>query len=539
MKKIAILLAGLQTVSFAMHGGNGGYQSPRNYRSVEKFSGKTVWDNVDFNGKKEIFEYFVDREIQFGDAQTFENITNGHYADVPKNFSPNQNSNHKEGMSKKLLSAFKESYEGRMEKDKKTIADLKESYGSAIANLKTTHEAEINVLGEQIIEKDNMLRAGMDEILKLRAENEHLSNHSYNLGESFSENLKELREKEEEIEKLQRNQGFYASPKNPVIRSEEDYDDGHGREINELRENHDRILQQLRETEEEKDSFQGQYQKLQEEKYELTETLEKQKERINEAMEVIENLQEENNNFHEELDLHKNSYEELVKENARLQNAEETLEAQYRGRYQAQEEKRQTEHDREMDAIRNMGREKGVLINNFFDHEMLVDRLHHKKFLTEAIEQEMNWKIKRTKLLCQYDSLSKVNFHKYIDGIKNIVVIIETLNRYMLAGFTEDSFKPSGEPSKGTGLIMSLTSGKVFKLLGDKKAISYDDYYMIFGNSEIRLKTQETTVFSNLGIANRHYNTENYKVNILLGEKDKREVDIKNYEIYEVFFDTY
>jgi len=31
--------------------------------------------------------------------------------------------------------------------------------------------------------------------------------------------------------------------------------------------------------------------------------------------------------------------------------------------------------------------------------------------------------------------------------------------------------------------------------------VSYDDFFFIFGNSEIRLKTQERKIFSNFGVA--------------------------------------
>jgi hypothetical protein len=38
---------------------------------------------------------------------------------------------------------------------------------------------------------------------------------------------------------------------------------------------------------------------------------------------------------------------------------------------------------------------------------------------------------------------------------------------------------------------MSLNNSKAYYLIDNKqKAITYDDYYIIFGNAEIRLKTQ-------------------------------------------------
>jgi hypothetical protein len=52
------------------------------------------------------------------------------------------------------------------------------------------------------------------------------------------------------------------------------------------------------------------------------------------------------------------------------------------------------------------------------------------------------------------------------------------------------------------------------------------------------LKTGENTVFSNFGISNAFFCSEGDRVHDLLGEDGKNEVDIINYEIFEVLFDT-
>jgi hypothetical protein len=59
---------------------------------------------------------------------------------------------------------------------------------------------------------------------------------------------------------------------------------------------------------------------------------------------------------------------------------------------------------------------------------------------------------------------------------------------------------------------------KVFYIRNGMKAIAYDDYYLIFGNSEIRLKSGEGIVFSNFGIANSHFENNHQTVDALFGE---------------------
>ncbi len=76
---------------------------------------------------------------------------------------------------------------------------------------------------------------------------------------------------------------------------------------------------------------------------------------------------------------------------------------------------------------------------------------------------------------------------------------------------------------------MSLTNKKSFYVIENKRSISYDEYYAIFGNSEIRIKSQEETIFSNFGIANSYYNSNGFRVDILLGENTEREVPLETY----------
>jgi hypothetical protein len=66
-----------------------------------------------------------------------------------------------------------------------------------------------------------------------------------------------------------------------------------------------------------------------------------------------------------------------------------------------------------------------------------------------------------------------------------------------------------------------------------RSTISYDDYYIIFGNSEICIKVNDMHVLSNFAIQARHFNSKNRDVNFFLGDT-KREAEMKIYEIYQV-----
>lgn len=56
--------------------------------------------------------------------------------------------------------------------------------------------------------------------------------------------------------------------------------------------------------------------------------------------------------------------------------------------------------------------------------------------------------------------------------------------------------------------------------------MTYDDFFLIFGNAELRIRANERTIFSNFGIGNSFFNNRSHRVNDILMEGDTREVDL-------------
>jgi hypothetical protein len=97
----------------------------------------------------------------------------------------------------------------------------------------------------------------------------------------------------------------------------------------------------------------------------------------------------------------------------------------------------------------------------FFAGEVLEGEEFDKEFLTEVLQNRLKTRILSTKLIYRYDTLNKINFHKYIDGKENIVVIIKLANEYRLGAWTQGAFMPRIVSDKD-GLIFSLTNKKCF-----------------------------------------------------------------------------
>ena len=139
-------------------------------------------------------------------------------------------------------------------------------------------------------------------------------------------------------------------------------------------------------------------------------------------------------------------------------------------------------------------------------------------------------------MLYKYDPINTINFHQYFDGKENIVLVVKTSNGQFIAGFSEDSFKEGKHPQKD-GLIISMTNKTTFTLREvNKNATIYDKLFIIFGNSEIRIRVLEAKVFSNFNIVNSFYNPKGHKVHSILGEGLAREVKTESYEIHQLVF---
>ena len=88
-----------------------------------------------------------------------------------------------------------------------------------------------------------------------------------------------------------------------------------------------------------------------------------------------------------------------------------------------------------------------------------------------------------------------------------------------------------------SGMLMSLTNKKVYPLMEGKRSITYDNYFLIFGNSEIRIKQGELKVFSNFAIANGFFNPMGNNIDNLLSAGKERELLFSRFEIHRVFFE--
>lgn len=138
--------------------------------------------------------------------------------------------------------------------------------------------------------------------------------------------------------------------------------------------------------------------------------------------------------------------------------------------------------------------------------------------------------ILKARLLYKFDT-EKNNIHKYIDNHKRLLCVIKTVNKDIVAGYYPGELKKNVDLDEG-GLIIALSKDKVFRLQEKKvnparifRGMVYDDFYVNFGNAELRIKTGKRELFSNLGNSLGYYDAQaqECKYDILIGEGKKHE----------------
>ena len=79
----------------------------------------------------------------------------------------------------------------------------------------------------------------------------------------------------------------------------------------------------------------------------------------------------------------------------------------------------------------------------------------------------------------------------------------------MVGGFTEYPIDKARIEKPGSGFIFNCNLKKSYHVKNDARlpVVSYDDYFCLFGNAEIRLRSQEARMFSNFGIASSTFET--------------------------------
>lgn len=109
--------------------------------------------------------------------------------------------------------------------------------------------------------------------------------------------------------------------------------------------------------------------------------------------------------------------------------------------------------------------------------------------------------------------------------MSNLVLVVKTINNVYLATFYSGKYTKNEILTKPS-LLMTLTYDNAFQLYNPItnpnaqrafRGMVFDDFFLIFGNAELRIRANEKIIFSNFGIGNSFFNPCGKKVHSFLG----------------------
>jgi DNA repair exonuclease SbcCD ATPase subunit len=507
MKKIAILLAGLQTVSFAMHGA----RSPE--KASTQFGAEFVYNELSPDQKKKCALAYIENAIK----QNLEAIkdTTG----LKKTLTPNEYQN-------LLFSEIQETNK------RKEPSKNNEKLEKANRNLEKRVEELQKLLSETEAKKEKLENGGLaDTICKLREEKKELNN-----------TISTLRNKiYEEIEKPKREQQSNPQRKEETEKMLQ--------EINAIKNS----SQKEREAQEERykqriEALESTIHSLERKAIKSPQkTEEKSESDIKEYEQKIEQLRKTNTLKNAHIELQKKRIETLENTNndqkGQLAKAQETI-AELAQKIKALEEAPIMKKPEIKPALTKD--ESYYHTNTLFQNNILQGDIESKKLIEETIEKATQEKILYTPVVGIFKPKWNDNFIRYFYDHQekkdinrtNVLFLVQTESGEKISVYIHGLFSDS--KSLKPRILFHLNKKSVFhqEPWEERKAKIYTHYiqdsYFIVGYREIEIKNGYLEIKINYnGFGPKMFDINDKKTSLPKSEPQ----NITTMEIYEVCFD--
>ncbi len=130
------------------------------------------------------------------------------------------------------------------------------------------------------------------------------------------------------------------------------------------------------------------------------------------------------------------------------------------------------------------------------------------------MEAQINKKIRSTCLIYKRDDENPTNFHKYIDEKPHIFLLVKMYNDQIIACYSEPPFKSKSNVDYKEGFMFGLKNRRIFSRKvaptnannrTPPRPITYDDYFLIWGNSDLRIRSGKDELYSNYATSNASF----------------------------------
>jgi hypothetical protein len=103
-----------------------------------------------------------------------------------------------------------------------------------------------------------------------------------------------------------------------------------------------------------------------------------------------------------------------------------------------------------------------VKLGTIFSDSEIVTDFEKKEILIDKLKEFVEGGALKTKLLYRTDPLNKTNFHKYIDGKNNILLLTRLTNGYVIGGYSYTPIEKDRTERSKRGFIFSLTRNEFY-----------------------------------------------------------------------------
>jgi hypothetical protein len=126
--------------------------------------------------------------------------------------------------------------------------------------------------------------------------------------------------------------------------------------------------------------------------------------------------------------------------------------------------------------------------------------------------------------------------------------LVKIWNGQIIAGYSKPAFVPKANNEFQEGYMFALRNKKVFKTKREAtnrfnqtkpRPITYDEFFLIWGNSDIRIKSGTNELYSSYGTANASYEEVGNEEPIIddLFQIADRETILADYELFAIEFE--
>ena len=121
----------------------------------------------------------------------------------------------------------------------------------------------------------------------------------------------------------------------------------------------------------------------------------------------------------------------------------------------------------------------------------------------------------------------------------NILILFKTITGIIIGVFSQHPLQQELNQEIKKSFLFNLNEPRFYSLNEQEKSrpFMYDNFFLVVGNSEIRVEHNKRLLYSNFGARMSFFETGGDKIEDFLGQK-KNEIEFEVMEVHQIFFES-